>query len=326
VRWRAGLALILGTAILSLRIADAGDATLSRLKPQISGSEVITLSGRTSNPAPEDIEERAAAVRWVGDPIPRASERWIRNVAQATLTPFKPTSKVSSDAAVIIAPGGAFMELAIEREGDRIAAWLAAQGIHAFVLKYRLMPMPVDRVESQALFTKRIERLGAAFKDWSSASDHWPLPEQQEAIEAATLDALEAVRTVRGQALRFRISPHKIALLGFSAGAITAVNATLKADAASRPDLLAAIYGGLLKPAPLPTGLPPLFSAAASDDIFGALSCRRLYEAWIQAGMPAELHLFENGGHGFGFLREGKASDAWPELFERWLRMHEFLR
>ena len=105
---------------------------------------------------------------------------------------------------------------------------------------------------------------------------------------------------------------------------MTAIEEVQKADTASRPDLVAVIYGFPPNPNPVPATAPPAFIAAAADDMATSAGISTVYGAWHSAGVPAELHVFEAGGHGFGVLHQGKSSDQWLSLFDHWLRAHGF--
>jgi acetyl esterase/lipase len=250
-------------------------------------------------------------------------ELWVRNVSQPTLRPFPPAAAKATGAAMVVVPGGAFMGLAMDREGYSVAAWLNQRGIAAFVLKYRLAPTPASPEEAAAEFARRlresVDRLPKAHTTFSGAFS----PDQRAAISAAREDALEAVRYVRQNAATWHLSTNRIGIMGFSAGAITALSVATTSDAASRPDLVAAVYGGLADDPPVPSTVPPIFIAAAADDPV-AQYCPTIYEAWHMAGAEAELHILATGGHGFGTLHQGKSSDQWLDLFDHWLAAHEF--
>jgi acetyl esterase/lipase len=224
---------------------------------------------------------------------------------------------------MIIAPGGAFMELAIEREGYSIARWLHHRGIAAFVLKYRLEPMPADPQEALIEFAKQVTASMRRARPGGAVLIDLLSEQQSRALSAAEEDAREAIRYVRSHAAQWGLSMNRIGIVGFSAGAAIAVGSALNEDAASRPDLLASIYGALPDATPISTTTPPAFIAVAADDGFASYSLR-LYSAWRAQGVSAELHVLENGGHAFGMLHQGKSSDHWLELFDHWLGAHGF--
>jgi acetyl esterase/lipase len=297
--------------------------------PPAAERGAIKLSGRMQNPNPEVWEKMQnglppgaaeTGVANLGRP-----ELWVRNVSQPTLAVFLPNPSKATGAAMIVAPGGGFMGLAIDREGYSVAHWLNQRGIVAFVLKYRLAPLPRDPQQALIQFNqtladdmKRIVAPHASMKDAMS-------PSQRAAMFAGREDAIESIRYVRAHAAQWKLSANRIGIIGFSAGALTALGAALATDPASRPDLVAPIYGGIPDDLTVTAAAPPAFMAAAADDGVSALSLPA-YTAWRAAGAPAELHVFESGGHGFGVTRQGKRSDQWSEVFGRWLIAHNFAK
>lgn len=274
----------------------------------------IRLSGKTDNPARESwlrLRGSEAAPWWIGP----TGTLVVRNVSQATLTPFLPAADKATGTAMIVAPGGGTLALSIDQQGYQIAHWLNDRGIAAFVLKYRLVPTPADTEP----FLKMVGMPMPVY------SDVIP-PGVSAAEEVATReDALEAVRYVRAHAAQWHLSPDRIDFIGFSAGAYTAVGLALTADEASRPDAVAAIYGTMSGLPDVPAWAPPLFITAAFDDPLNAEDYdsdvyARTYMAWRKARVPAELHLFATGGHGFGIAPQGKSSDQWLNLLDHWLR------
>ena len=133
-----------------------------------------------------------------------------------------------------------------------------------------------------------------------------------------------AVRLVRGRAAQFGIDPHRLGFLGFSAGAMTTTNVATSADPADRPDFIGVIYGALRHP--VPHDAPPAFFATAADDPLLPNAPIPMFEAWKAAGRPAELHIFERGGHGFGMLPNGATSDHWIDEFLWWVEARGLLK
>ncbi|WP_084455969.1 alpha/beta hydrolase [Novosphingobium rosa] len=251
-----------------------------------------------------------------------AGEQWesfmgariVRNVTAPTLTPFLPDPAKASGAAVVVAPGGAFMMLSIDSEGYQVARWLADHGIAAFVLTYRLKPTPRDPA---AFLGQLTALLGGGARNVPTTP-----PE-------ALADARAAVRLVRQRGGEWHIDPHRIGFAGFSAGAMTTLSVGLSDDAASRPDFIAPVYGPLGARA-IPRDAPPMFTAIAMDDPFfapfsggGDLGLIAAYQA---AHRPVEAHLFEAGGHGFGMRQQGKTSDLWIEEFYAWMKDRGLLK
>ena len=221
----------------------------------------------------------------------------VRNVSAATLTPFLPAADKATGTAVIVAPGGGFLGLAIETEGHAVARWLADHGIAAFVLKYRLLPTPGD--------FGTFEREMVAGRTGKPSSLRPP----QDTPAFSRDDARAALALVRTRAQSWKIDPARIGMMGFSAGAFTTLSATLDAPAAERPAFIAPIYGRLVT-RPVPADAPPMFAVLAQDDHVFAAQGFGLVEAWTRAKRPAEFHFYQSGGHGFGLGRPGTTSDG----------------
>ncbi|NSL86492.1 alpha/beta hydrolase [Chitinophaga sp. Mgbs1] len=200
---------------------------------------------------------------------------------------------------VIVCPGGGYRILAINLEGDEIAAWLNKLGYTAFVLQYR-----VPRKETGAL-----------------------------------QDAQRALRIVRSKAAQWNLNPEKVGMMGFSAGgSLTARSAILynlntytpvdSADSLSaRPAFGMLIYpayldmgpGRTITPALKPDAkTPPMFLFATADDVHGN-SALVMAGALRDAKAPAELHFYQAGGHGYGLRSGNPAADVWPGLAATWL-------
>lgn len=260
-----------------------------------------------------DWQERTAPVL-TGPP----GRTYVRNVVVPTVTVFAPAEGRANGAAMVIAPGGAFHFLMMEHEGYALARRLAAQGVTAFVLKYRLARTPDDDTEMDAFRAELGPRLGRAGQtDVDPPVREFLKPNRLLAEE----DGRQAIRWVRAEAQRFGLDPARIGIAGFSAGGGVAMGAAFEHDAASRPDFVAALYPAYRAGVPVPENPPPLFLVIADDDAsIPPISSARLYEAWHKAGGRAELHIFGSGAHGFGMDEKGTLSDAWAGLFENWLR------
>ncbi|MFL5295285.1 MAG: alpha/beta hydrolase [Phenylobacterium sp.] len=240
----------------------------------------------------------------------------VQNVSAPTLTPFLPPPGKATGAAVIIAPGGAFYLLAMEHEGWAVARWLQAHGVAAFVLKYRVHPT---------------EPKAAGLDKGLAALSALPPAQRLAALDAgariATEDAQEAMRVIRARAGEWRVDPARVGFMGFSAGAITTMGLAYADDPATRPAFIAPIYGGLGAPArPVPENPPPMWAAMAADDPLFGKTDFALIPAWEAKGGAVELHLYEKGGHGFGYPgRPGTTTLGWPEAFLAWMRARGLL-
>jgi len=244
---------------------------------------------------------------WPG--VAPGSERWtqkettventpvgtvVLNVVTPTLTAFLPKPTNATGTSVIIAPGGAFVALAIDREGTSVARWLQERGVAAFVLKYRT-----------------VERRG----------DGIPAMDQDVAAGPGIADGIQAIKVVRQHAKEWGLAPDRVGVLGFSAGAMVASGTVLQPEAGARPNFAGFIYGGPFGVMPaIPAKLPPLFLAWAQDDAVALGLIVRFHDALKSAGHKPEVHIFSAGGHGFGMQPQGTSSDRWIDAFYSWLR------
>lgn len=211
------------------------------------------------------------------------AEKWVRKVTQPVMEVY-PAAKPNGTA-VIVAPGGGFTILAIEHEGRDVAKWLNERGVTAFVLRYRV-----------------------------------GLDSREMSQKAAVEDGILAVKTVRERAAEWELDAKRIGVMGFSAGGYLTVGAATQYTQASRPDFAIPIYAVAPEGYTVPADAPPLFVAVAYDDnarMTGAAT--GLVDNWKKAKIPAELHVFSDGGHGFGMNKKGKACDVWTDLLEQWM-------
>lgn len=227
----------------------------------------------------------------------------VTNVSRPSFEVFLP--EAGNGAAVVVAPGGGFHALSIDSEGNDVARWLNERGVAAFVLRYRLVAGGEDPVAE--LVGKTPEE---ASRDMAAVA---PL---------AGADGLRAMTLIRAQAEGFGIDPNRLGFMGFSAGGTVAMHVALNFSPDSRPAFVAPIYASMrsLEAAAVPENAPPAFLVAASDDQLGlAADSIRIYEHWLTAGLPVELHMYAAGGHGFGMRRQNLPADSWIERFGDWL-------
>jgi acetyl esterase/lipase len=257
-------------------------------------------------------------------------DRFVTGIATPLMTVFRPARP--NAAALLIAPGGGYIRVVIDKEGFEVGHLLAAAGITSFVLRYRL---PAE--------------------GWDNAAD---VPLQ---------DAQRAIRLIRANAARLGVDPKRVAAMGFSAGGHVAASLATRhaarvyapvddADALdARPDLSALLYPVIDMARPFahlgsraallgapPRGAeavysphlhvdhatPPTFLVHAWDDPSVPTENTLNYLAALRAAkVAAEAHIFEEGGHGFGvYLARGKPAAAWPDLFLAWAERRGFLR
>jgi acetyl esterase/lipase len=228
------------------------------------------------------------------------------NVHNPSLTPYLPDPAQATGTAIIICPGGGHKKLCLGHEGGALAEWFQARGIAAFVLKYRLAREPNSPYTIQ---------------------DH------------AMADTRRALRIVRTRASEWQIKPDRIGIMGFSAGGELTAFAAMQSDAgqpnatdpidqaSSRPDFQALIYPGTSDLFSAEKGMPPVFIACGySDRPDIAEGMAKLYLKYKAAGVKAELHIYSEAGHGFGYRPDKTGAAAkWPERFTEWLTDSGFL-
>jgi acetyl esterase/lipase len=243
---------------------------------------------------------------------PRAVTR-IANVSQPMLTLYPAPKEKANGCAVVVCPGGGYNILAYDLEGTEVAEWLNSIGVTAVLLKYRV-----------------------------------PRRDKDHPHVAPLQDAQRAIRLARQNAKAWKIDPTRVGILGFSAGGHLAVMAGTHwdesnypqvdaADALScRPDFLIPIYPAYLghrqdssRLSPLVrvnAQTPPTFIAIAYNDADRPIFAALLLVAFKKAGVPAELHVYSQGGHGFGLRPSDKPACTWPQRCAEWLRVTGLLK
>jgi acetyl esterase/lipase len=239
-------------------------------------------------------------------------ERFLRNVVDPSLTAYFPPTGTANGTSMIVCPGGAFYLLSFKNEGADVAHFLNSLGISAFVLHYRLNKTDVGFFSS---VKRRFQAPGGSE------------PVTDVMMPLILADGQRAVRIVRSHAAQWGLDPHRIGVIGFSSGGYLTITLALNHDTGSMPDFAAPIYAvapdlSNVKPDPI-----PMFIACAADDPVAAPkpNCIREFDFWHDAGLPVELHVFAKGGHGFALKKQNLPSDAWPELFEHWLKAQGYL-
>jgi acetyl esterase/lipase len=237
------------------------------------------------------------------------------NVTQPTITAYLPPKDLATGTAIIIAPGGAFHTLSINSEGAEVAKWLNSKGIAAFVLKYRLARCFTDDPVKEVM---------------GKMSDFKALDiENDTIVPLAMADGLAAVKYVRDHAKDMEIDVNKIGFMGFSAGGTVTMSVVYNATEANRPNFVAPIYAyepAIIGSTP-PLVLTPIFVAVAGDDQLGMMPMSiNIYKKWFDAKHPAELHVYEKGGHGFGMRKQNLPADTWYERFGEWLKLQGYLK
>jgi acetyl esterase/lipase len=263
------------------------------------------------------------------------NQQMMGNVVTPTLTAFLPDPSKATDTAIIVAPGGGFRFLGWDSEGTEGAQWLRERGVAAFVLKYRLVNTGATEQEQtgnlgryQVWLIARVRQAVETHPAGVESSDEILKddPELQMIQPLAVADGRQAIRVIRQRASEWGISPERIGIMGFSAGAWVTMGVVLDHDEQSRPNFAASVYGGGPRGATVPEDAPPLFIVAASDDALTRRASVNLYLDWLTAGRSAELHLYAKGGHGFGMSKQGLPIDTWIERFGDWLESQDLLK
>ncbi|MBC2666529.1 alpha/beta hydrolase [Novosphingobium flavum] len=300
-----------------------GSAAIAKAQ-QPQAHQVIPLY-QGAAPGTEGWTQKETAIDLEGKRFnPPNPDTLIVNVTTPTLTVFRPAAGKANGAAVIVAPGGGFRVLSFKNEGLRVAQWLADRGITAFVLKYRLNPMPTTAggimQGMDEMMRAAAARPGAAAPTGAGAP---PPGLTMGPIEnGAISDGQQAIKYVRSHAAQYGVNPAKIGIIGFSAGGAVSSGATIRAAAADKPNFVGIIYA--FAPDELSPGLPPAFMAGAADDPLAA-RIPALFTNWLATGAKAELHIYAKGQHGFGTARQNLPVDGWLGVFHAWLGQQGFI-
>ena len=235
-------------------------------------------------------------------------------VDSPTLTVYPASEDTSNGCAVVICPGGGYQVLAWKHEGLDLAEWFNSIGVTAFVLKYRVPRRIPDKI-------------------------HWE-PMQ---------DVQRAIRLVRQNDTKYKIDSNRVGVLGFSAGGHLTVMSGVQYDTkcyepvdeadkrSARPDFICPIYAAYLADGykddkaelgPLVTvtkNTPPTFMAVTWDDKFRGAQSALLFSKLREHNVPAELHAYASGGHGYGIYKTKKPVSGWPNHLKVWLKESGYL-
>lgn len=242
-------------------------------------------------------------------PHSKATEEFIRTKAgKSTVTDIHEPSiavyrpEKPNGTSVVVAPGGGYVFLSAIHEGTQVCEWLNTLGVTGILLKYRT-----------------------------------PTRDETAPHEKPVQDSARAIALVREHAQEWNLNPKRVGLLGFSAGGNLLAHLACDRPAASAlPDFGINIYGGgfvdYKEPTKfkdefsVPTDAPPMFMACAHDDGQNPLALTLLYLEYKKHQIPAELHLFSKGGHGFGMRKAGNPINEWPQRCAEWLQSMGYLQ
>jgi acetyl esterase/lipase len=244
------------------------------------------------------------------------STRMVTNVTRPTLTIYRPAKDKDTGTAMLICPGGGYWNLYWELEGEEVAAWLNSLGVTGIILKYRVPRRPDET--------------------------------KGEPARRPLQDAQRAVRLVRSNARDWGIDPHRIGMVGFSAGGHLVIATATGFEKQTytpvddvdkiscRPDFVVAVYSGYLKDknrdelAPgltIPAKTPPVFLAHGGSDLISPPEHSVvMYRALVRAGISAELHIYAGVAHDFGVRQSDRPCSGWTMSCAEWLRQGGFLK
>lgn len=278
---------------------------MKRLIPALLLLQSVAISLAAATPAPEVVpiwangapgteSKRDRPEKTV--PSPKQDYLRVSQIHHPSLTVHLPPADRATGTGVLILPGGGYQFLSIDLEGSEIASWFTARGIAAFVVKYRL---PRE-------------------------------PDSTYTMDDALADTQRAIRLVRSRAADWGLRPDRIGILGFSAGGRLAADAGLRYQdgqptatdplhrVSSRPDFQVLVYG-FTAPDAIPANPPPTFLICTTDDGDKPRQAIALYSALLTNKVPAELHLYGQGGHAYGMRNLGRPVHTWNQRLADWL-------
>ncbi len=229
----------------------------------------------------------------------KAGKSTITDISDPTLEVYRPAKP--NGTSVIVAPGGGYVFLSAIHEGTQVCEWLNTLGVTGILLKYRT-----------------------------------PTRDEAAPHEKPVADAAKAIALVRERATKWNLDPNRVGLLGFSAGGnLLAHIACDRGTKTDLPNFGIMIYGGGFVDSKDPTKLkegfivpadaPPMFIACAHDDGQNPIASAVLYLEYKKHNIPCELHLFTQGGHGFGMRDNKQPINAWPQRCAEWMGAMEWL-
>ena len=269
----------------------------------LSAAEPLTLPlwpEGTPSPMPVKSEATAKLIASYGGVTPTR----LSDISEPTITIYRPEKP--NGTSVVVAPGGGFMFLSYSFEGTQVCEWLNSIGVTAVLLKYRT-----------------------------------PTRDDAEPFRLPVQDAQRAMGLVRHHAKEWGLDPTRVGLLGFSAGGNLTGHAAWdrgersypqkpEVDDARGPDFIVFVYGGgfldqtdktRFRPGfSVPKDAPPAFFLVAHDDKTNPVEATMLYLEYKKLGIPAEVHIFTKGGHGFGMRPAGNPINEWPQRCAEWMQ------
>lgn len=293
-----------GSATIELRPSPQGVSVARPDGAAIEKDKPVTLK---HSPAPEPIqlwsEPPEEPEGWERQPESLAPDKGdgvarINHVSDPNITVYRPVA--ANGTAVVVCPGGGYNILAIEHEGTQVCSWLNSIGVTAALLKYRV-----------------------------------PRRDKKNPSRYPLADAQQAIRLIRKRAADWGVQPDRIGILGFSAGGNLAVLTALHSEGAAKPDFAVPVYpayltkdnkgDALLPEIKVTDESPPMCFIHAGDDRITSAGSALLYLELKKRDIPAELHIYAKGGHGFGMKANGQPVNDWPARVTEWFNQMGWL-
>lgn len=294
-----------------------------------------TMSGQQPAAVPEPAPSTASTVSQGGEgktillwPSGAPGAQGDEDIDKPTLTIFLPIAPNATKTGVVVAPGGGYQHLATEKEGYAIARWLNERGVAAFVLKYRLGPKYHHPIElGDAQWAIRMVRAHAA--EYGVAEDHigmWGFSAGGH-LAATAGTHFDVGNSSASDPIEQKSSRPDFLILAYPV--ITMVqpwvhSGSLKYLLGDNPD--PALQQSLSAETQVTKDTPPTFLFATTDDkTVPVLNSVMFYEALVKAGVPSEMHLFQQGAHGAGLAAANPQLSVWPDLLAKWMRERGYM-
>lgn len=249
-------------------------------------------------------------VHWTTPEREYFAKQWggnaITNVSEPEMLMYQPSAEKNNGTSVILAPGGGIYALSIGQEGYNVAKYLTNKGVTVFILKYRLVPTGKDGIEDLINIVKK--------------DNNERIRITKKVLPYSVSDGLNAVSYIRDNAKNLNVSPDKIGFMGFSGGGVILFGVVNQSSESNQPNFYVPVYPGtdLITPKPTNNTSPTLFIVAANDQLIDAPHFTELFNQWHKAGVKTGMHIFSQGGHGFGTWKQNLPVDNWLDRFYEW--------
>ncbi|UCC23500.1 MAG: alpha/beta hydrolase [Planctomycetota bacterium] len=268
----------------------------------IPAEQLLWPDGIRDNPITYELQNTVRSEDYTHPDAPLGTCRVYSNVSTPTYFIYRPSPQKNTGVAMVVLPGGGYTDIWLDTEGHDIGLFFKERGITSLVVKYRTNSPGKDGKERMS---------------------------KEEYLPAAIADSAEAIRILRSRAKQLKIDPDKIGVGGFSAGGHLALSLCLSPDEKnkqSRPNFAFLIYPWIEphfeKQVSTAENLPPMFIVNGQQDTVTPPDvCAQFYHTLCKNNVPAELHIYRKGGHGFTLgLGKGHSTVQWTGSFIAWLK------